>query len=176
MRLRPFLLAGALASVGCLSGCDTLSGMTSWVPGLGHSQFEVAQDQASLEIHIHDATLQDAKVDADANAVALTLGGTADAKEFAQIQKDTPQWIAGTHTDGNTATLVARESVKIAASPDGDGFVVSFQKREVATANAPDADDAPANEPLDGIQREDLGTAFGVAATPAAETTTRGSL
>jgi hypothetical protein len=167
MRARPFLLAGALAAVGCLSGCDTLSGVTGWIPGLGHPQFEMAQDATSLEIHVHGATLEDAKIDQDANAVALTLNGTADAKEFAQIQKDAAQWIAGTHTDGDTATLVAREPVKIAASPDGDGFVVSFQKREVAaTAAAPDSEDAPVGEPLDGIQREDLGTAFGVAETP----------
>ncbi|HEY5336981.1 MAG TPA: hypothetical protein VIJ85_02160 [Rhizomicrobium sp.] len=174
----------AFAAIAALSGCDTisnlqLSDMTDWLPSISNSQtFEVAQDQPSLEVRFHGATLKKANVDDSGNEIALQLDSTADASEFAAMQRRVPDWILGTHTDANTANIVARQAASFSAEPTPDGFVLKIAPRAVAAETPPitAVSDTVSENPLDGLQREDLGVAFGVAQTPPPEAPPRGSL
>ena len=180
MIARPFLLVAALAAVASFSGCDTISGMTSWLPNIGSSNapaFEVAQDKPSLAIQFHGVVLQSAKADENGTEIALELDHRADAAEFADVQRRAPDWILGTHTDGNMANIVARSAADLSAEPTADGFILKIVPRTVAVALPDDADAMSAQEdPLIGMQRESPGAAFGVAETSPTEEPPRGSL
>jgi hypothetical protein len=175
MNGRPLLFLAALAAVASVSGCDTLSQMQSWLPGNSAPSFDITQDSPSLEAQFHGVTLKDAKPDDSGTEIALQLDSNADADEFAAFQRRVPDWILGTHTDGNTANIVARAASEFSAEPVSDGFVLKIKPRDAAAAMAASVTEA-AEDPRDGMQREDLDTPFGVAETPAAETPPRGSL
>jgi hypothetical protein len=147
--------------------------MQSWLPGSSAPSFEVTQDKPSLEAQFHGVTLKDSKPDENGTEIALQLGDTADAQEFAAFQRRVPDWILGTHTDGNTANIVARTPGNLSAKPTSDGFTLKIKSRDVA-ADAQAGE--PADDPRDGMQRGDLDTVFGVAETPTAEEPPRGSL
>src|SRR6202000_2357927 len=121
MNGRPFLLFAALAAVASVSGCDTLSEMQSWLPGHNASSFDVTQDQPSLEAQFHGVTLKDSKPDDSGTEIALQLDNKADADELAAFQRRVPDWILGTHTDGNTANIVARTASDFLTEPTSDG-------------------------------------------------------
>lgn len=166
------LLIAALAAVASLSGCDTLSEVESWLPGNSAPSFDITQDQPSLEAQFHGVTLKSAKPDDAGTEIALQLDNNADAEEFAAFQRRVPDWVLGTHTDGNTANIVSRSAADLSAEPTSDGFVLKIKPRnDQATAAA-----EPAEDPRDGMQREDLDAAFGVAQAPTAEQPPRGSL
>src|ERR1700759_1269314 len=103
MNSRPFLLLAAFAAVASVSGCDTLSDMQSWLPGNSAPSFDITQDKPSLEAQFHGVTLKDSKPDDNGTEIALQLDSKADADEFAAFQRRVPDWILGTHTDGNVA-------------------------------------------------------------------------
>lgn len=167
---RPFLLIAALAAVASLSGCDTLAEVKSWLPGHSAPSFDITQDQPSLEAQFHGVTLKGAKPDDAGTEIALQLDDKADAEEFAAFQRRVPDWVLGTHTDGDTANIVSRSAANLSAEPTSDGFVLKIKPRNDQAAVE------PAEDPRDGMQREDLDTAFGVAQTPTAEQPPRGSL
>jgi hypothetical protein len=173
MNGRPFLLLAALMAVASLSGCDTLSEMQSWLPGNSAPSFEITQDKPVLEAQFYGVVLKGSKPDENGTEIALQLDGNADAEEFAAFQRRVPDWILGTHTDGNTANIVARTPADLSADPTSDGFTLKIKSRDVA---ADAQTDEPAEDPLDGMQRGDLDTVFGVAETPTAEEPPRGSL
>jgi hypothetical protein len=172
---RSLLLVATLAAVASVSGCDTLSQMESWLPGNSTPSFDITQDKPSLEAQFHGVTLKGAKPDDGGTEIALQLDSKADAEEFAAFQRRVPDWVLGTHTDGNTANIVARAPADLSAEATSDGFVLKMKSRDV-TADAQPAATEPADDPRDGMQREDLDTVFGVAETPTAEAPPRGSL
>jgi hypothetical protein len=167
---RPLILAAMLAAVASLSGCDTLSKMEGWLPGA--PSFDITQEQPSLEAQFHGVILKGAKPDDAGTEIALQLEDKADAEEFAAFQRRVPDWVLGTHTEGNTANIVSRTASDLSAEPTSNGFVLKIKPRnDQITAAAETAED-----PRDGMQREDLDTVFGVAQTPAMEAPPRGSL
>jgi hypothetical protein len=98
---------------------------------------------------------------------------------IADIQRSAPDWIAGTQTNGDTATIVARKDVEFSTAPASDGFELTLKPRvasavPVAAPTEPvetdllrgDQKDAAADGDVDGMQREDLRTAFGVDPQP----------
>jgi hypothetical protein len=172
---RPFLFFAALAAVASVSGCDTLSQMKSWLPGSSTPSFDITQDKPSLEAQFHGVTLKDSKPDDSGTEIALQLDDNADAEEFAAFQRRVPDWVLGTHTDGSNANIVARAPADLSAEPTADGFVLKMKSRDL-TADAHTDVIETADDPHDGMQREDLDTAFGVAQTPTAEAPPRGSL
>jgi hypothetical protein len=177
MNARPFLFFAALAVVASVSGCDTLSQMQSWLPGNSAPSFDITQDKPSLEAQFHGVALKDSKSDDSGTEIALQFDGKADADEFAAFQRRVPDWILGTHVDGNTANVVSRTPSDFSAEPTSDGFVLKIKSRDVAVIDAAPVGVAePAESPGDGMQREDLDTVFGVAETPTAEAPPRGSL
>jgi hypothetical protein len=161
-----------LAAVASLSGCDTLSQMESWLPGHSAPSFDITQDKPSLEAQFHGVTLKGSKADDSGTEIALQLDSKADAEEFAAFQRRVPDWVLGTHTDGDTANIVSRAASDLSAEPTPDGFVLKIKPRNDQTAAAAETPD----DPRDGMQREDLDTVFGVAQTPTAEAPPRGSL
>lgn len=172
---RPLLLLATLAAVASVSGCDTLSEIQSWLPGNSTPSFDIAQDQPSLEAQFHGVTLKDSKADDSGAEIALQLDDKADADEFAAFQRRVPDWILGTHTDGDTANVVSRIAGDLSAESTSDGFVLKIKPRNVAsetTASAADENE----DPRDGMQREDLDQVFGVAETTTQEAPPRGSL
>ena len=161
-------------AIASLAGCDTLSDVESWLPGHSKPSFDITQDQPSLEAQFHGVALKSAKSDDSGTEIALQLDSKADAEEFAAFQRRVPDWVLGTHTDGDTANIVSRTAADLSAEPTSDGFVLKIKPKDAAnqtTAGAEQADD-----PRDGMQREDLDQAFGVAQTPTAEAPPRGSL
>jgi hypothetical protein len=150
--------------------------MQSWLPGGGAPSFDITQDKPSLEAQFHGVTLKDSTPDASGTEIALQLGEKADAEEFAAFQRRVPDWILGTHTEGGTANIVARTASEFSAEPTSDGFVLKIKQHDAAVADpAADVTEA-AEDPRDGMQREDLDTVFGVAETPTPEAPPRGSL
>src|ERR1700761_3342781 len=124
MNVRPFLLLAAFATVACVSGCGTLTQMQSWLPGGGAPSFDITQDKPTLEAQFHGVTLKDAKPDDSGTEIALQLDSQADAEEFAAFQRRVPDWVLGTHTDGETATIVSRTAADLSAEPTSNGFVL----------------------------------------------------
>jgi outer membrane protein assembly factor BamE (lipoprotein component of BamABCDE complex) len=171
---RPFLLIAALAAVTSLSGCDTLTEVESWLPGNSAPSFDITQDQPSLEAQFHGLTLKSAKPDDSGTEIALQLGSNADAEEFAAFQRRVPDWVLGTHTDGDTANIVSRTAADLSAEPTSDGFVLKIKPKDAGKQTTAAAE--PADDSRDGMQREDLSVVFGVAQTPTAEAPPRGSL
>jgi hypothetical protein len=173
---RPILLVAAFAAVASVSGCDTLSQMESWLPGRSSPSFDITQDQPTLEAQFHGTDLKKATPDDNGTEIALQLDGNADADEFAAFQRRVPDWVLGTHAEGETANIVARTPGDLSAETTSDGFVLRMKPHNATASNAPvstnDADDLPG----DGMQREDMDRAFGVAETPTQETPPRGSL
>src|ERR1700753_150102 len=107
MNGRPFLLFAAFAAVACVSGCDTLSQMQSWLPGNSAPSFDITQDKPSLEAQFHGVALKGSAPDDSGTEIALQLGDKANAEECAAFQRRVPDWILGPHPDGNTANVVA---------------------------------------------------------------------
>ena len=173
---RPFLLFAALAAVASVSGCDTLSEMQSWLPGNSAPSFDIAQDQPTLEAQFHGTALKDSKPDDSGTEIALQLDSKADADEFAAFQRRVPDWILGTHTDGNTANIVARTASDFSAESTSGGFVLKVKPRGAAVSDAGAGVSDAAEDPRDGMQHEDLDQAFGVAETATQEAPPRGSL
>jgi hypothetical protein len=176
MNGRPFLLLAAFAAVASVSGCDTLSQMQSWLPGGSTPSFDITQDRPSLEAQFHGVTLKDSKPDDSGTEIALQLDRKADTDEFAAFQRRVPDWILGTHTDGETANIVSRTASEFSAEPTSDGFVLKIKQRDAAATDPTAPVTEAADDPRDGMQREDLDTVFGVAETPTAEAPPRGSL
>ena len=171
MKRHHFLFVAAFAAVASVSGCDTLSEMRSWLPGNSAPTFDIEQDQPSLEAQFHGVSLKNSKPDDSGTEIALQLDGTADADEFSAFQRRVPDWILGTHTDGDTANIVSRTASVLTAEPTADGFVLKIKPRDAAAGVAD-----PSEDPRDGIQREDLDQPFGVAEVPTQEAPPRGSL
>ena len=173
---RSIALLAMLAAVEPVSGCDTVSQMESWLPGA--SSFEITQDKPSLEVQFHGIVLKDAKPDEAGTGIALQLDDKADTAEFAELARLVPDWIVGTHTDADTANIVIRQAADLSAEPTEDGFVLRAKFRQIAGSDTETAHVGaePADDPGDGMQREDLDVPFGVAEAPAPETPPRGSL
>jgi hypothetical protein len=176
MNGRPLLFLAAFAAVASVSGCDTLSQMQSWLPGNNAPSFEITQDKPALEAQFHGVTLKDAKPDDSGTEIALQLDSKADADEFAAFQRRVPDWVLGTHTDGDTANIVSRTASDFSTESTPDGFVLKIKPRDEAAADTTPAATEVADDPRDGMQREDLDTVFGVAATPTVEVPPRGGL
>jgi len=184
---RRILFIGALGFVVAqLAGCETVRSVENYLdidPGASSAaSFELVQDRPSLDLRFHGVALKDSNVDAGSNAIALHLDSDADAQLMAQVQRRVPDWIVATHTDGGTATIVARSDVAFSTVPQPDGFdlLMTAHTTEAAAAAPPAA--APtvavqttslrsempqAAAPVDGLQNEGLRGAFGVDDKPA---------
>ena len=134
MNGRFFLFLAAFAAVASVSGCDTLSQMQSWLPGSGAPSFDITRDKPSLEAQFHGVTLKSAKPDDSGTEMSLQLDGKADAEEFAAFQRRVPDWILGTHTDGETADIVSRAVSDFSAEPTSDGFMLKVKPRDGTAA------------------------------------------
>ena len=84
-----------------------------------------------------------------------------------------PDWIAGTHTNGDAATIVTSKDVEFTTTPEPDGFDLTLKPRAanalpVAAPTEPvetdplRGDTKEAGAEIDGLQRKDLRIAFGV--------------
>lgn len=184
-RHRIAALAAALSATALLAGCDSLpelphidlSGIFDGNHGAPKSaSLDVIQSEPDLTLRFHKLTLKDTSIDLASNEITLRFNGEADAQVIADIQRSAPDWIAGTHANGDTATIVASKDVEFSTAAAPDGFDLTLKPRAVAGA-VPDAaptvsveaESLPGDDqdnggggPIDGLQREDLRIAFGV--------------
>jgi hypothetical protein len=188
---RAAFLIAAFSAAALVAGCDSLphidlSGIFDGNhPAAQTASLDVVQRDPDLTLRFRKMMLKDAKVDAGSNEITLHFDGNADATVIADVQHSAPDWIAGTQTNGDTATIVASKDVEFSTAPDADGFELTLKPRmasaaPVAAPTEPvettplrgDQKDAAATDEVDGMQREDLRTAFGV--DPQAEPTAGG--
>lgn len=185
---RTSFLAAVFAATALTAGCDSLPelpkiDLSGWFDGdHGTAQtasLDVVQREPDLTLRFHRLALKDTKIDSGSNEITLHFDGNVDAGVIADIQRAAPDWIAGTQTKDDTATIVASKDVEFSTAPEADGFDLTLKPRVVASAAplaAPtvpvdtdslggDEADAGAGE-IDGLQREGLLSAFGVDDAP----------
>lgn len=183
---RAAFLTVALSTAALTAGCDSLPELPhidlSGIFDGNHSAtqpatLDVVQRDPDLTLRFHRMMLKDSAVDSAANEITLHFDSNADAGVIADIQRSAPDWIAGTHTNGDTATIVASKDVEFSTVPEADGFDLTLKPR--AANAAPMAvptepvetdmlrgDTKDAGAEIDGLQREDLRIAFGVPPEP----------
>ncbi len=190
MANRISLFAACLLLASPLAGCEDVTSFVDEALGPSVSSiasFEVTQDQPDLLAHFRGTVLKNAQADDSANEIALTLDGPADAQMFANLQRRAPDWIRGTHVDGNTAIIVARDNAAFSTSAEENGFLLTIAPRitplRAASSDTPDADPPRAapiepiriateslrgeqdakreNDASAGLQHDDLRAAFG---------------
>jgi hypothetical protein len=178
---RAAFLAVAFSATALIAGCDSLphidlSGIFDGNhPAAQTASLDVVQRDADLMLRVHGIALKDSHVDPGSNEITLHFDGPADTAVIADIQRSAPDWIAGTQTNGDAATIVASKDVEFTTTPEADGFDLTLKPRAANSAPmaAPtepvqtdplrgDTKAAEANDDIDGLQREDLRTAFGV--------------
>jgi hypothetical protein len=181
--------AASLLLASPIAGCENLSGLVDQTFGPDPRVIafvDVTQDQPDLQAYFHGTILKNAQPDDAASEIALTLDGAADAQLFAGLQHRAPDWIRGTHVDGNTAIVVARDDVAFSTSTEANGFLLTITPRiaasRAAASNTVDAE-PPSAAPVEpvrvvtdtlrgeqdtkresapaGLQRDDLRAAFG---------------
>jgi len=182
---RAAILIVAFSAAGFIAGCDSLphidlSGIFDGNhPATQTASLDVVQRDPDLTLRFHKIALKDSRVDPGSNEITLHFDGNPDAAVIADIQHSAPDWIAGTQINGDTATIVARKDVEFSTAPAADGFELTLTPRmasaaPVAAPTEPvetdllrgDQKDAAADGDVDGMQREDLRTAFGVDPQP----------
>lgn len=183
---RAAFLAVAFSAAALIAGCDSLphidlSGIFDGNhPAAQTASLDVVQRDPDLTLRVHGIALKDSHVDPGSNEITLHFDGPANTAVIADIQRSAPDWIAGTQTSGDAATIVASKDVEFATTPKADGFDLTLKPRAVnalpvAAPTEPvetdplrgDAKDASVDGQIDGLQREDLRTAFGVDNAPA---------
>jgi hypothetical protein len=144
-------------------------------PATQPATLDVVQRDPDLTLRFHIMTLKDSTVDPASNEITLRFDGNPDAAVIADIQHSAPDWIAGTHTNGDAATIVASKDVEFSTVPDADGFELTLKPRganavpmaaptEPVETDPLRGDTKAADDEIDGLQREDLRIAFGVPA------------
>jgi hypothetical protein len=181
---RAAILVAAFSAASLIAGCDSLpelphidlSGIFDGNhPATQPATLDVVQRDLDLTLRFHKMTLKDSTVDPASNEITLRFDGTPDAAVIADIQHSAPDWIAGTHTNGDAATIVASKDVEFTTTPETDGFDLTLKPRvaKAAPVAAPTepvetgilrGDTKDAGAEIDGLQREDLRIAFGVPA------------
>jgi hypothetical protein len=178
---RAALLAVALSATALIAGCDSLphidlSGIFDGNhPSAQTASLDVVQRAPDLMLRFHNIALKDSNVDPGSNEITLHFDGNADAAVIGDIQRSAPEWIAGTQTNGDAATIVASKDVEFSTAPEADGFDLTLKPRAaravpMAAPTEPvetdplrgDTKDSNASGEIDGLQREDLRVAFGV--------------
>jgi hypothetical protein len=181
---RAAVLAIAFSAAALVAGCDSLpelphidlSGIFDGNhPAAQTASLDVVQRDPDLTLRFHKMALKDSNVDPASNEITLHFDGKADAAVIADIQRSAPDSIAGTHTNGDSATIVASKDVEFETTPQADGFDLTLKPRAAGAAPmaAPtepvetgllrgDTKAAEAGGEIDGLQREDLRIAFGV--------------
>lgn len=179
---RALLLAASLSTVLMAAGCDSLPSLPridlSGIfdgnhPAAPSASLDVIQREPDLTLHFHRMALKDSNVDPGSNEITLHFNGNADAAVIGDVQRSAPDWIAGTQTNGDAATIVASRDVEFSAIQQGDGFDLILKPRtasaipmaaptEPVETDPLRGDTKDANDGVDGLQREDMRTAFGV--------------
>lgn len=179
---RALLLAASLSAVLAVAGCDSLPSLPridlSGVFGGNHpavqpASLDVVQREPDLTLHFRGLTLKDSNIDYGSNEITLHFNGSADPAVIADVQRSAPDWIAGTQTNGDAATIVASKDVDFSTALAADGFELTLKPRSAAPVAAPtepvetdplrgDTKETSTNDGIEGLQREDMRTAFGV--------------
>jgi hypothetical protein len=179
---RAAVLAAAFSMAALTAGCDSLPELPhidlSGIFDGNHSaaqsaSLDVVQRDPDLTLRFHRMLLKDSTVDPTSNEITLRFNGDVDAGVIGDIQRSAPDWIAGTHTNGDAATIVASKDVEFTTTPEPDGFDLTLKPRAanalpVAAPTEPvetdplRGDTKEAGAEIDGLQRKDLRIAFGV--------------
>jgi hypothetical protein len=177
-------LAPALAVIALTAGCDSLPSLpridlSGWFDGNhGPSQTEasldVVQREPDLTFRFHKLALKDSSVDAGSNEITLHFAGPVDSTLITDVQQSAPDWIAGTHVAGDTATIVAKRDVAFSTAPQADGFDLTLTPKLAAPPQAAPttpveidplrgtSPNAGTSGEVDGLQRQGMLDGFGV--------------
>lgn len=186
---RAAFLIAAFSAAALIAGCDSLphidlSGIFDGNrPAVQPASLEVVQRDPDLMLRFHRMALKDSTVDQGSNEITLHFDGKPDSAVIADVQRSAPDWIAGTQTNGDAATIVASKDVEFLTEPAADGFELTLKPRtagmapiaaptEPVEADPLRGDQKDADGDVNGMQREDLRMAFGV--NPQSEPTAGG--
>jgi hypothetical protein len=175
-------LAAALGAALLIAGCDSLPSLpridlSGWFNGNhGEEQtasLDIVARAPDLTFRFHKLALTGSHVDRGSNAITLQFAGPVDSSLIADVQRSAPDWIAGTQTNGDTATVVAKRDVDFSTAPVADGFDLILKPRmagvPLAAPTTP-VETEPlrgaepngnASDDVDGLQREGMLTGFG---------------